>query len=204
MNYTDSVREYIESMDYNTPIFLTTVKNLVGENAKMILTRLVKDGVIVRFGQGIYYKPTNTIWGTSVIGTDSILRRKYIEDENGNIKGYITGARLFNRLGLTTQVPRMTEIVSNACKGKNKMTAEFGAVVQRPKVKVDNDNYLYQQLLDIIENKADVQIEIESLQVIIQAFYKDNQLDFETLYKVGLARGTTERNLYKISHLILG
>jgi hypothetical protein len=204
VNYTETVQEYIKGVGFNTPIFLTTVKNLVGNNAKMILTRLVKDGSVIRFGSGIYYKPTNTIWGTSALGNDTVLRFKYIEDENGYIKGYITGARLFNRMGLTTQAPRMTEIVSNECKGKNKMHTEYGAIVQRPKVKVDNDNYLYQQLLDVIENKANVQIEVESPQVIIQAFFKDNQLDFTTLYKVGLARGTTERNLHKISHLVLG
>jgi hypothetical protein len=203
VNYTKVVREYIKEAEYNAPIFLATVKNLVGDNAKMILTRLVKDGSLIRFGHGIYYKPTNTIWGTSIIGNDAVLRRKYIEDESGNVKGYITGARLFNRMGLTTQVPRMTEIVSNECKGKNKITTEYNAVVRRPKVKVDNDNYLYQQILDVVENKANIQIEVDSPHIVIQAFYRDNQLDFATLYKIGLARGTTERNLYRISQLIL-
>jgi hypothetical protein len=36
MNYTEIVREYIEGTEYNTPILLATIKNLVGDNAKMI------------------------------------------------------------------------------------------------------------------------------------------------------------------------
>ena len=203
MNYTKTVREYIEKSDANAPVLLSDVKKLVGENAKMILARLVKDGVLVRYGHGVYYKPVKTIWGDSALGKDAIIRHKYIEDRAGNIKGYITGARLFNHLGLTTQVPRVTEIVSNECKGKNKITTEYGAIVQRPKFKVDNDNYLYQQLLDVIENKTNVQIEAEYPQAIIQKFYHDHQLDYATLHKIGFARGATARNLYKVSDLVL-
>jgi hypothetical protein len=58
-------------------------------------------------------------------------------------------------------------------------------------------------MLDVVENKANIQIEADSPHIVIQAFYRENQLDFATLYKVGLARGTTERNLHKISQLIL-
>ena len=203
MNYTQIVREYIEKIDVNTPIFLSDIKNLVGEKGKMILTRLVRDGVIDRFGYGVYYKPTQTIWGNSVIGNDTIIRRKYIEDANGNRKGYITGARLFNHLGLTTQVPRMTEIVSNECRGKNKIVTEYSAVVIRPKIIVNNENYLYQQLLDVIENKANIQVESDAPKAVIQDFYNSNQLDFAELYRTGLERGATKRNLDKMVDLIL-
>ena len=204
MNHTKIVREYIETIDADTPILLSDVKKLVGENAKMILTRLVKENVIARFGYGIYYKPTQTIWGDSVIGNDMVIQTRYIEDGDGNIKGYVTGLRLLNRLGLTTQVPRMTEIVSNECKGKNKITTEYGAIVQRPKLRVDNENYLYQQLFDIVENKNNIQVETEQMKAILQSFYRDNKLDFATLYKVGMARGASAQKLHKMSEMILG
>jgi len=203
MNQTQIVREYIEQINANTPIFLANVKNLVGENAKMIMTRLVRDGVVARFGQGIYYKPTKTIWGNSVIGNDVIIKYKYIEDERGNIKGYVTGAKLFNYLGLTTQVPRMTEVVSNECRGKNRTITEYGAVVRRPKIKVNNDNYLYQQLLDVIENRTSVQIEVGAPKTIMQDFYNNNNLDYTKLHKVGIERGITKNDLYTISRLLL-
>jgi hypothetical protein len=204
MNQTEIVREYLEKMDCDTPIFVSDMTKLAGENAKMILARLAKDGIIARFKRGVYYKPKETIWGTSVIGDDIVLKRKYIQDENGNIKGYLTGARLFNHLGLTTQVPRMTEIVSNEYKGKGKLITDYGAVVLKPQTYVNNDNYLYQQLLDIIENRTNVHIETEYPKAIIKAFYIDNQLQFETLYKIGMKRGTAAKNLHKASQIVLG
>lgn len=32
-----------------------------------------------------------------------------------------------------------------------------------PKIKIDNENYLYLQLLDIIENKDNINIEVEKI-----------------------------------------
>jgi len=203
LNHTQIVREYIDGINISKPIFLANVKNLVGENAKMILTRLTRDGLIVRFEKGIYYKPAKTIWGNSVIGIDNIIKHKYIEDEDGNIKGYITGARLFNHLGFTTQVPRMTEVVSNESNGKNRIVTEYSVIVRRPKIKVDNDNYLYQQLIDIVENKTNVYIETEYPAAIIKTFYKDNHLDFAALHKIGLMRGISRHTLYELSRFIL-
>ena len=204
MKNTAIVSKYIEETDANIPIFLSDVKNFVGENAKMILSRLVKADVIVRCGHGIYYKPEKTIWGDSVPGNDTIIKHKYLDDKNGCIKGYITGARLFNHLGLTTQVPRMTEVVSNEWKGKNKTVTGFGAIVKKPKTKVNNENYLYQQLLDIIENRSNIQVESATSKEILQAFYNDNNLDFTMLYKVGIARGTAKHTMQKAADLILG
>jgi hypothetical protein len=204
MKCTAEVRKHIGAVGCDTPIFLDDIRRIAGDNAKTIMSRLAKDGTVARFGRGVYYKPTTTVWGTSVLGRDTVLLRKYIQDEDGGIKGYITGARLFNRMGLTTQVPRTTEIVSNECRCKNKVATEYGAVVRRPRLKVDNDNHLYQQFLDVVENRTNVHIEAEAPQDILRAFFKENRLDFATLYKIGLARGTAERHLRGIGRIVLG
>ncbi len=39
-----------------------------------------------------------------------------MKDKDGNIKGYITGTKLYNILGLTTLVQNVTDIVTNECK----------------------------------------------------------------------------------------
>jgi hypothetical protein len=201
-NKTALVREYVDTIDANVPIFIDDIKNLVSDNAKLILSRLERCGLITRYDKGVYYKPKQTTWGTATIGKDAIVKYKYIQDRQGNIKGYITGARLFNRMGLTTQVPRMTEIVTNEHTGKNKVV-RYGILVQRAKIPVTNENYLYQQIIDIIENKDDFQIEANAPDAIIRNFYNDNNLDFATLYKIGLERKMSSRNLKRMGRWIL-
>ncbi|MDR2571011.1 MAG: DUF6088 family protein [Oscillospiraceae bacterium] len=201
-NKTAAVREYVDAADVNTPIFIEDIKNLVGDNAKLILSRLERYGLIARYDKGVYYKPKQTAWGATTIGRDAVVRYKYIQDKHGNIKGYVTGARLFNRMGLTTQVPRMTEIVTNEHTGKNKVV-RYGTLVQRAKIPVTNENYLYQQIIDIIENRDDVQIETDAPDVIIRNFYNENHLDFATLYKTGLERKMARRGLETMGRWIL-
>jgi predicted transcriptional regulator of viral defense system len=201
-NKTATVREYVDTIDVNIPIFIGDIKNLVGDNAKLILSRLERCGLITRYDKGVYYKTKQTAWGTATIGKDAVVKYKYIQDRHGNIKGYVTGARLFNRMGLTTQVPRMTEIVTNEYTGKNKVV-RYGTLVQRAKILVTNENYLYQQIIDIIENKNNIQIEVDAPDAIIRNFYNDNNLDFATLYKIGLERKMSSRNLERMGRWIL-
>ncbi|MCL2019196.1 MAG: hypothetical protein FWG70_05485 [Oscillospiraceae bacterium] len=209
MTGTQAVRNYINSINANTPIFVDEVKakvaskGFVGNNAKLILSRLESDGLIARYERGIYYKPEKTIWGTSTLGSDVVLRHKYLQDGDGRIKGYVTGARLFNHIGLTTLVPRRTEIVTNEHLSKNK-TVKYGAVIQRAKLPVNNENYLYQQIIDVIENKENIEVESELLGKRMKAFFNDNQLDFATLYKTGLERKMGQRNLKKMARCVLG
>lgn len=201
MAETDVVKNYLNTIDVDTPIFIETIKNLVGNNAKLILSRLVCNGLITRYDRGIYYKSEPTIWGPSTIASDDVLLYKYLQDKDGNIKGYITGARLFNYMGLTTQVPRMTEIVSNEHSNKNKIV-KYNAVIQRARIPVNNENYFYQQIIDVIENKGNDYIEIDMPEKRIRRFFNENELDFDTLYKIGLERKMGQRNLKKMINCI--
>ena len=56
------------------------------------------------------------MFGEVPLNTNKLRKLKYLEDKDGNIKGYIVGAKLFNKLGLTTLVPNVTDIVTNECK----------------------------------------------------------------------------------------
>ncbi|MDR2396014.1 MAG: DUF6088 family protein [Endomicrobium sp.] len=203
MTYTDIVEDYIAKIDANTPIFLRDVKEVVSGNAKMIMTRMMRNGQLVRKGRGIYCKPKQTIWGTSCLGNDEIIKIKYLQDANGNIQGYITGCKLFNRLGLTTQVPRNTEIVTNVCKGKNKRLTEYGVIIKHPKIEVDTNNYLYQQLLDVIENKENIQVEVDNPARAIYGYFTTNSLDFAMLYTIAKKRNASKRTIEKMSDMLL-
>jgi hypothetical protein len=53
----------------------------------------------------------------------------------------------------------------------------------KPKIPITNENYLYLQFLDILENKDNIYIEVEKENKILYNIIKDCNLDFEKIIK---------------------
>jgi len=70
--------------------------------AAKALERLQKKGLIKKISKGIFYKPKMTVFGELKPGDQEILRPYLFKD--GKRIAYITGAALYNQLGLTTQM----------------------------------------------------------------------------------------------------
>ena len=125
-----------------------------------------------------------------------IIQYKYLVDKFGNVKGYITGANLFNKVGLTTQVPNIIDIVTNECKNNNKYANKYlNVIIRKPKIKINNENYKYLQLIDLIENKDNIYVEVEYIDELIYNFIQENNLDFEKILKY--ARETNSKTVIK-------
>lgn len=117
--------------------------------ASKALSRLVDKGVIKRAKKGFYYKPKITVFGEVKPREDAILST-YLFDNKKQV-AYITGTRLYNRLGLTTQISTSIRIASSDKQVKGKV----GNVIVKPAksyVKVTNDNVTYLELLDVIKD----------------------------------------------------
>ena len=196
IKYREIVEEYIDRLKENEPIFIEDISEYVSrvdkkndiikikKNVNVIMNRLNNEKKIKTFYKGIYYKPQKNIFGEMQLDKDKVIRKKYLEDKKGNIKGYISGAKLFNKLGLTTQVPNITEIVTNEATGINKYNnKKLNVIIKAPKVKLNNQNYLYLQLIEIIANKEKINIESKNYYEIIMKFIKENNLDFEKIIK---------------------
>lgn len=147
INYNQIVYEYINKCNFNEPLFLEEINQYIvneyknGEtyilnNINVIINRMCKNNILKQFYKGIYYKPIKNVFGEMPLDKNKVIIRKYIKNEYGNIKGYITGAKLFNQLGLTTQVPNVINIVTNECKNYNEYKNEkLGVIIKRPKIK---------------------------------------------------------------------
>ena len=72
------------------------------------MSRLVSAGHVQRLSKGKFYVPRKGIMGPRK-PSDSALVRSVLYDGERR-RGYITGLALFNRLGLTTQVPRTVTV----------------------------------------------------------------------------------------------
>ncbi len=196
MNCNTMVLNYINNCEKNEPIFIEDIKEYIMQfyneqekenvfnNVKAILNRLTKENIIKTAYKGIYYIPKINIFGEMPLAIRKIVQYKYLVDKLGNVKGYVTGATLFNQVGLTTQVPNITDIATNECKNYNKYTNEFlNTTIRKPKMNITTENYKYLQLFDLIENKDNINIEIENADEIIYKFIQENKLDFEKIIK---------------------
>ena len=196
MNCNTMVLNYINNCRKNEPIFIEEVKEYVMQfynetekenvfnNVKAILNRLTKENIIKTAYKGIYYIPKVNIFGEMPLAIRNIIQYKYLVDKIGNVKGYITGAMLFNQVGLTTQVPNITDIATNECKNNNKYTNNYlNTTIRKPKIVVTTENYKYLQLFDLIENKDNINIEVENKDEVIYRFIKENELNFEKIIK---------------------
>ncbi|WP_281336218.1 DUF6088 family protein [Flavobacterium eburneipallidum] len=151
MKVTDKIVAKIKRIDtgdvfgYDT-LGLTSDEIIAGSKA---LSRLVDKGIIRRARKGYYYKPKVSAFGEQKPRED-VLLSLYLFEKNKQV-AYVTGTRLYNRLGLTTQVPSSIRIASLEKQVKGKV----GNMVIKPAksyVKVTFDNIKYLEVLDVMKD----------------------------------------------------
>lgn len=151
MKVTDKIVAKINRIDagdvfgYGT-LGLTSDEVIAGSKA---LSRLVDKGIIRRARKGYYYKPKVSAFGEQKPRED-VLLALYLFDKNKQV-AYVTGTRLYNRLGLTTQIPNSIRVASLDKQVKGKV----GNMVVKPAksyVKVTSDNIKYLEILDVMKD----------------------------------------------------
>ena len=194
MTYNEYVVNFIKTFPVAEPIFIEDLKAIILDkfkneninkmfmNVNVILNRLVKADILKTFYKGIYYKPKTNMFGEMTLNKGKVIKYKYLEDRNGNVKGYIYGAKLFNILGLTTQVPNTLNIATNECNTVYAYKNDYlNTIIKKPKIMITNDNYLYLQLFDILENKDNINIEVDNADEIIANYIQELNLDYKKI-----------------------
>ena len=151
MLYEYLIKNYKET----EPIFFSDIPLM--DKPKPEISRelriLCEEGKICKYDKGIYYIPKKTVLKNPIgPSADVVASYKYIS-RRGRVDGYYAGNSLANRFGISTQVPRKPEIVSNymAAKIKEITIGKMVYVVRRPVVEVTKENYLVLQLLEMIK-----------------------------------------------------
>ena len=117
--------------------------------ATKAIERLIKKGIINRASTGVFYKPKKTAFGNLKPKEEELLK-PYLFDGKNRI-AYITGTALYNRMGLTTQVPKNIRVASRSKRIVTKIgTMQVKAV--KSYVDVTNDNYYLMELLDVLKD----------------------------------------------------
>lgn len=117
--------------------------------AAKAIERLIKKGLISRASTGVFYKPKKTAFGILKPKEEELLKPYLFEGSNR--VAYITGTALYNRMGLTTQVPKNIRVASRS----KRIVTKVGNIQVKPVksyVDVTNDNYYLMELLDVLKD----------------------------------------------------
>ena len=151
MNIAKKIEEQIDNIE-NGKTFTYKDLNIKKEEysaASKSIERLIKKEIIKRISTGIFYKPKKTVFGELKPDEEKIITPYLFK--NGKRIAYITGLLLYNKMGLTTQIPKEISIASN----KKRIYISKGnikAKAVKSYVEVTNENYKLLEFLDALKD----------------------------------------------------
>ena len=200
----------LDKFGCDEPIFLSEL-SYRGKTAgalRQIMAKLVADGQLCRFDQGIYYIPEIGLFKPGrALSCEKVIERKYLFDEEKKRCGYTGGQNFANQFGITTQVPLTITVVSNKATTKERRFKLGGReiLLRQPRCKIDERNFRILQLLDLIsdiDRYSEITIEdgrkrmTKYMQQLPVQFGKMEQYFsyypvkiFKNMYEMGLLRG---------------
>ena len=151
MKISKKIKETINKLPVGTTFKYQELKLSKSEYgaATKTIERLIAEKTIKRISTGVFYKPKKTVFGELKPGEEDLLR-PYLFIGNNRI-AYITGTALYNRMGLTSQVPKNIRVAS---KVKEIRTRIGNINVKRVKSYVDvtSKNYHLLEILDALKD----------------------------------------------------
>ena len=162
----------------NEPFFTTEIK--FGEYSKpwlyKALNMLCEDGKIIRFERGLYYIPTKTIFGASVLDPNKVITKKYINDGNDTV-GFYSGMTFLNQLKLTTQCPNIIEIYTNnePSNARNLSVGNQKVILRRARTTVTGTNAAVLSFLEMMNTVPPKFVEKDK-KTIIEKYIFDNRI----------------------------
>ena len=124
-------------------------------NKRQQLKVLTDTGQLIRIDAGVYCLPKKSrLLNKPLLPTpEAIAESKYIRRGDKRF-GYYGGVGFANRLGLTTQIPFASEIVTNETSNPLREVKLCGRsfLLRKPRTQITAENYEILQLLDLLKD----------------------------------------------------
>jgi len=151
MNIAKKIEEKINSIEKGKTFTYKdlNIKKEEYSAASKSIERLIKKEIIKRISTGVFYKPKQTVFGELKPDEEKLIT-PYLFKNSQRI-AYITGLLLYNKMGLTTQIPKEISIASN----KKRIYISKGNIkanAVRSYVEVTDENYKFLELLDTLKD----------------------------------------------------
>lgn len=189
IGYGEHIAHTVRGMPYESAIRTEDIAKQLAERftlpydqAKTLtnvkLKRMADKGEIERLQKGVYCHVKQTVFGKTTPNIDRVVI-KALTAQNGTKIGYESGAYLFNKLGLTTLIPRDVEITTN--RYGMKLPEGCHIKVRKPPVAVTNENWKYLQFVDMVNELPNMHTDAEKPEQLLAQYAKEQQLDGLTL-----------------------
>lgn len=141
----------------NVPILLNEIMalfpDITEDGVYRRIRKAIAEGTLVKRERGVYYIPTRTRLGLSIISEEEVLAKRYIKSGEV-VYGYVTGLALENKAGVSQQVPGTLEIVTNNETMRSRKLGRKGGwrevILRKPRVPVTKENVVVLEALDLI------------------------------------------------------
>ncbi|MGM0586988.1 MAG: DUF6088 family protein [Bacteroidota bacterium] len=151
MSIAKEIRSRIDSIDKGK-VFTYESLGVSNSNfyaAAKAMERLIRDGIVMRVSKGVFFKPKENPFGYAGPSEGELL--KIYKYDNGERIAYETGLSLYNKMGLTTQVPNTITLACN----KKRINAQINGIkVKSVKSygKITDSNVPFLRVLDAIKD----------------------------------------------------
>ena len=186
----------------NQPIFTNEILEVMNDYSRPRVFKLIKkaeqDESIVKFDKGIYYIPTKTRYGNSLISVEQVIKKKYISD-NDEVFGIYGGLQMQQNFLITLQVPNTIEVVTNKetmwvreTKLKNR-----NIILRKSRIPITKENVNAYTILELFSN-IDIKkyLDDTSIQREVIHFIKEKEIKLKDLYPLtGAFPSKTTRNI---------
>lgn len=139
----------------NEPIISTeiTFENYSRPWIMKQLKILCEEGKLMRYEKGVYYIPTDTVFGKSLLNPRKVIEKKYIK--NGDeVVGYYSGLTFQNKLKLSTQMPNVIEIYTNneTSNVRDVMVGKQKVLLRKARTVISKDNVAVLSFLEMMND----------------------------------------------------
>lgn len=151
--------EYIKKLKAfygeNEPILIEEIRDTFSTYSKprvaQIIAKMTEEKQIIRFENGLYYIPTDTIFGKSKLNIQKVAEKKYIKNSK-DIYGFYTSVVFAKKLDITMQIPNIVEIYTNkeTTRVRNVMIGNQTVKVRKARIEINRNNYKALQLLELL------------------------------------------------------
>lgn len=146
----------IQNYKEGEPIFFADllIEGISKPAANQQLKTLCNNGKLIKYETGVYYIPKKTLLRSSIGPTADMVARYRFISRGGRIDGFYAGNTFANQIGISTQVPRVVEIVSNNTHSSPR-EIEIGKrkfFVRKPVETVTAENVHVLQMLELLKS----------------------------------------------------
>ena len=150
------IRHVIYNYQENKLIFASDLykEHLSNEMSEIVyyktLERMCNTQELVKISKGIYCKPKKSKYGT-ILPNENDIVDLYV----GNTNGMIVGYKMYNLLGLTTQVSKKIEVYSSMVNNQNKNIQNV--FIKQIKLNYTEELVKMIQFLEVLQNFNKIQ-----------------------------------------------